>query len=75
MFYLGETLTADDAKQYGLVTKIINEDFSSGLMNYWKNIGGSEYSVQVRFQNIIHLLPIRIVFRDTFCTKYQSIIK
>lgn len=47
MFYLGETMNVDDAKQYGLVTKIISEDFISGLMSYWKNIGGSEYSVQV----------------------------
>ena len=43
MLYLGGTLNADEAKQYGLVTKIINEDFASGLMSYWKNIGGSEY--------------------------------
>ncbi|CAO1416295.1 unnamed protein product [Diamesa tonsa] len=46
MFYLGETLDVDEAKQYGLVTKVITDDFASGLMSYWKNIGGSEYSIQ-----------------------------
>lgn len=54
MFYLGETLDVDEAKQYGLVTKVITDGFASGLMSYWKNIGGSEYSIQV----CIHLLPI-----------------